>query len=86
MNREDLTLADIGHLVREATALADEEKSIDLAVASQRPRSYYVLSTSGRDITLPVPADIRELLIKLRKDVIKARLQEIEDLVLPQKR
>jgi len=86
VKREDLTLTNIGELVREAAALAEEEKAIDYVLSSQRPRPYYILSSSGKDVILPVPSDIREMLVKLRKDRIKKRIQEISDLVLPQSR
>lgn len=82
--RDDLTLEDIGRLVREAQSLAEEEKAIDLAAAIDHRLN---LPLSNHNTTsVPVPSDIRALLVKLRKDAIQARIKEIEDLVLPQKR
>lgn len=82
--RDDLTLEDIGRLVREAKELQEERMAIDRAVSLRQ--STRLPLDHPTTASLPVPADIRELLVKLRKDVIQARLKEIEDIVLPQKR
>lgn len=83
MKRDDLTLDDVGRLAREAKALQDETMAIDRAL-SLRQATRLPLDSAGT-ASVHVPCDIRELLVKLRKDWIKARIKEIEELVLPQK-
>lgn len=84
MKRDELNLDDVGRLVREAQILNEERRTIDWEL-HQSPVTTWYLDENQR-IGIPIPADIRELLIKLHKDGIQVRIKEIEDLVLPQKR